>query len=139
MANPIPSRPEDFLATPAQREVCEDIITRSFQCRWDDLADTDTEKHHANTNVNANAASGVGQAQPGTPAPIIGGSTTGLGGQSAYTLCPGTAYAVPTQPQAQAQLHSRVQVQGSAQAQAQAHAQNAMSIDDMTWLNQHQI
>ena len=36
-ANPIGSRPEDFLATDAQKHVCDEVLSRSFACHWDDI------------------------------------------------------------------------------------------------------
>ncbi|KIW92046.1 uncharacterized protein Z519_07028 [Cladophialophora bantiana CBS 173.52] len=35
--SPINNRPEDFLATVAQREVCDEVLRRSFTCQWDDI------------------------------------------------------------------------------------------------------
>ncbi|KAK5199185.1 hypothetical protein LTR99_001226 [Exophiala xenobiotica] len=35
-ANPINSRVEDFLATDSQKAVCDEILSRSLACRWED-------------------------------------------------------------------------------------------------------
>lgn len=36
--NPINNRPEDFLATDVQKNVCDEALHRSFACRWDNVA-----------------------------------------------------------------------------------------------------
>ncbi|OAP63519.1 hypothetical protein AYL99_02746 [Fonsecaea erecta] len=36
-ANPINNRPEDFLANDGQKEVCDQVLQRSFDCQWDDI------------------------------------------------------------------------------------------------------
>ncbi|EXJ78339.1 hypothetical protein A1O3_09500 [Capronia epimyces CBS 606.96] len=36
-ANPIGSRPEDFLATDKQKEVCDEVLMRSLACDWHDV------------------------------------------------------------------------------------------------------
>jgi hypothetical protein len=36
-ANPIDNRPEDFLATETQKEVCDEVLFRSWASEWDDV------------------------------------------------------------------------------------------------------
>ncbi|KAK5458387.1 hypothetical protein LTS15_004467 [Exophiala xenobiotica] len=39
-ANPINNRVEDFLATDSQKAVCDEILSRSLACRWEDTTPT---------------------------------------------------------------------------------------------------
>ncbi|KAJ4549310.1 hypothetical protein HRR86_006698 [Exophiala dermatitidis] len=36
-ANPIGSRPEDFLATDKQKSVCDEVLARSLTCNWENI------------------------------------------------------------------------------------------------------
>ncbi|OQV09113.1 hypothetical protein CLAIMM_13280 [Cladophialophora immunda] len=46
-ANPINNRPEDFLATDGQKEVCDQVLRRSLACQWDDIPATPTPTRRA--------------------------------------------------------------------------------------------
>ncbi|OAL37406.1 hypothetical protein AYO20_03255 [Fonsecaea nubica] len=43
-ANPINNRPEDFLATDTQKDVCDQVLHRSLVCQWDDIPTTLTTR-----------------------------------------------------------------------------------------------
>ncbi|KIV85804.1 hypothetical protein PV11_01461 [Exophiala sideris] len=42
--NPIENRPEDFLATDAQKALCDDVLRRATEGRWDDVPDPETKR-----------------------------------------------------------------------------------------------
>lgn len=64
-ANPIGSRPEDFLATDAQKKVCDEVLVRSFACNWEDVpgscaASVAAGGGAAGTQKTTTAATGTG-------------------------------------------------------------------------------
>ncbi|KAK7890229.1 hypothetical protein LTR67_008114 [Exophiala xenobiotica] len=66
-ANPINSRVEDFLATDSQKAVCDEILSRSLACRWEDTtpappgpgpAQTATSQCHEGDDDESSTADG---------------------------------------------------------------------------------
>lgn len=115
-ANPIGSRPEDFLATNAQKQVAEEILKRSVAGYWDDLPSAPTD---------AGAAGGVQQAVAGQAA----GVATGTAGTFGYAPAAGSAFAVPNQSLSQAQGEDK----------GKGRDTGGMADDNMAWLNRHQL
>ena len=42
--NPIENRPEDFLATDAQKAICDEVLRRASEGRWEDIPDLETNR-----------------------------------------------------------------------------------------------
>lgn len=117
-ANPIGSRPEDFLATNAQKHVAEVILKRSVAGYWDDLPS-------APTDPGAAGAGGAQQAVAGQGA----GVATGTAGMSGYAPAAGSAFGVPNQSLGQAQGEDK----------GKGRDTGGMADDNMAWLNRHQL
>jgi hypothetical protein len=83
MTNPISSRPEDFLATDVQKQICDEVLTRSFACNWDDVPSAAEE-------------STTGSVVPGTAVstlpPVSALSTLGTGAPDLPGATPGPAF-----------------------------------------------
>ncbi|KAI1618508.1 hypothetical protein EDD37DRAFT_606437 [Exophiala viscosa] len=46
-ANPIENRPEDFLATDAQKALCDEILRRASEGQWEDIPEPETKRDDA--------------------------------------------------------------------------------------------
>lgn len=81
LANPISSRPEDFLATDVQKQVCDEVLARSFACNWDDVPAAVVEEEGSPAEAGQAAATApfgldapTAVASPALP----GGATPGM-------------------------------------------------------------
>ncbi|KEF60015.1 uncharacterized protein A1O9_04865 [Exophiala aquamarina CBS 119918] len=64
LTNPIGSRPEDFLATDVQKQVCDEVLARSFACNWDHVPAPAVEEE--------GSPAGAGQPAPSAPFDLDG-------------------------------------------------------------------